>query len=214
MTSSFPAAWTLAEREVVRFVRQPSRIVAAVATPAVFWFLLGSGYAGTLPGGGLAFLFPGAILLSVVFTAFLAGISLIEDRRDGFLQGVLASPAPRRAIVLGKAGGGAAVSLLHAALFLPLAPLAGASFGPAGLAAAVAVLAATALGLAAVAFALAWRFESIQGFHGVMNLILMPAWLLSGALFPLDGAAPWVRAVAVWNPLTYAMAGLRVSLGL
>jgi ABC-2 type transport system permease protein len=205
------AAATLAEREVVRFIRQRSRVVAAVATPAIVWAILGAGFAGTV---GAAYFFPGAVVLSVVFTSFLAGISLIEDRRDGFLQGVLVSPAPRASVVAGKVAGGAAVAFVHAALFIPLAPVAGGTLAPAGVAAAAGVLAATALGLSGLAFALAWRFESIQGFHGVMNLVLMPMWLLSGAIFPLDGAAVWVRAVAAWNPLAYAVEGLRTTLGL
>lgn len=205
------ASLTLAEREIVRFVRQPSRIVAAVATPLVVWGALGAGFSGTI---GAAYFLPGAVILSVVFTSFLAGISLIEDRRDGFLQGVLVSPAPRAAIVAGKVAGGAAVAFLHAVLFLPLAPLAGGLLSPGGVAVAAGVIAATALGLSGLAFACAWRFESIQGFHGVMNLVLMPMWLLSGAVFPLRGAAGWVRAVAVWNPLTYAVEALRASLGL
>jgi ABC-type polysaccharide/polyol phosphate export permease len=66
--------------------------------------------------------------------------------------------------------------------------------------------------LTALGFYFAWRLDSVQGFHGVMNLVLMPMWLLSGALFPLTSAHTWIGWVMRINPLTYGLAALRAAL--
>ena len=133
--SAGTATWlplaSLWRREVVRFLREPSRILSAAATPLVFWLLIGSGFSGAfrLPGGGadgvgfLAYFYPGTVVLVVLFAAIFSTISLIEDRRDGFLQGVLAAPVTRLGMVGGKVAGGATLAWVQGAAFLVLADL-------------------------------------------------------------------------------------------
>ena len=104
-------------REVVRFLRQRQRIVGALGTPLVFWLLIGSGM------GTLKYFFPGTVVMILLFTAIFSTISIIEDRREGFLQGVLVSPAPRSAIVMGKMFGGTALAVLQGLLFVAAAPV-------------------------------------------------------------------------------------------
>jgi ABC-2 type transport system permease protein len=210
---------TLWERETVRFLRQRNRVAGALGTPLLFWLLLGSGYGSSFrsPGGNsgyLAYFFPGSLVLTLFFTAIYSTISIIEDRREGFLQSVLVAPIPRAAIVLGKVLGGATVALLQALLFLLLAPAAGIPISPTSFAAVTGSLASIAIGLTGLGVLLAWRMESTQGFHAVMNLVLMPMWMLSGALFPIAGAAGWLGWVMRLNPLTYGVASVRTALGL
>ena len=214
------AAGTLWRREVVRFLREPSRVVSAAVTPLLFWGLLGAGFSGAfrMPGeaaGGTRFFdyfYPGILVLVLLFAAIFSTISLIEDRREGFLQGVLAAPVPRFAIVAGKVGGGATLAWMQAAPLLLLAPLAGVPWNTLATLRAAGVLALAAVELAAVGFAFAWRTSSVQGFHAVMNLLLMPLWLLSGAFFPPSAAPGWLAAVMRVNPLTYAVAAVRGAL--
>jgi len=169
-------------------------------------------------GRGLSFgefYFPGTIMLILLFTAIFATISIIEDRKEGFLQSVLVSPAPRWSMVLGKVLGGSLIALLQGLIFLPLAlTLEHVSMSAGGVAALVALMFVTAIALTSLGFVLAWRMESTQGFHAVMSLLLMPMWLLSGAFFNLpDPAGGPVRFVMHWamrlNPLTYCVAGAR-----
>lgn len=224
MTSSpsaafWPAATALWRREIVRFYRQPSRVVGALSSPLIFWIVIGSGMGGSFapPGANpgdssyLEFFFPGVLALAVLFTAIMSMISVIEDRDAGFLQGVLAAPAPRSAIAAGKIAGGATLALLQGMLFLVVAPFAGFSLGWEALAGILASLAAMGFGLAGLGFLMAWRMDSIQGFHVVMNTVLMPMWLLSGAPFPASGAGEWMRAVMAVNPMTYGVEALRRS---
>ena len=211
------AVLTLWQREVVRFYRQPSRVVGALAPPVVFWVLIGSGLGASFhaPGAAagtsyLAYFFPGIVILILLFTAIFSEISIIEDRREGFLQGVLVSPAPRSSVVLGKVLGGTTLALLQALLLLLLAPLAGIAVpAPAGLALLAAVLFLLAFALTALAAAIAWALDSSQGFHAIMNLFLIPMWLLAGTLFPVEGTPGWLGALMRVNPLTYGVAALR-----
>ncbi|GIX48107.1 MAG: transport permease protein [Candidatus Tectimicrobiota bacterium] len=210
------AVFTLWWREVTRFRRQRSRVVGSLLQPLVFWLLLGGGFSasfrppGMPPGTGyLEYFYPGVVVLVMLFTAVFATISVIEDRREGFLQGVLVAPVPRTGIVLGQALGGTTLALGQGLLFLLLAPLVGIAITPAALLAVVAVLACLAFALTNLGLLLAWRMESTQGFHALMNLLLIPMWLLSGAVFPLRGVPAWLVWTMYLNPLTYGMAVLR-----
>jgi len=122
------------------------------------------------------------------------------------------APISRASIVLGKVLGGTAIALVQGTLFLLLGPLVGVRPAVAGWASALGIMAAVAFGLTALGVLLAWRFESIQGFHAMMNLFLIPMWLLSGAVFPPDKAVAWVRIVMKGNPLTYGVDALRRAL--
>jgi ABC-2 type transport system permease protein len=207
---------TLFQREVVRFLRQRNRVIGALATPLVFWLFIGAGMGQSFrpdwapPGFSyLEYFFPGTLLLMILFTAIFSTISLIEDRREGFLQAVLVSPAPRLAIVLGKVLGGSALALGQGGLLCLLAPLGGIGLTPSGFFMALGAIAVLGAALTAISFLVAWPLQSVQGFHAVMNLFLMPLWLLSGALFPATGAAGWMRPVMELNPLSFGLVALR-----
>lgn len=211
--------FSLWRREMVRFLRQRSRVIGALGTPIVFWLLIGSGLRNSfqLPGQSadapsinyMEYSFPGMMVLIVLFTAIFSTISVIEDRREGFMQAVLTAPVDRLAIVLGKVLGSTSLALLQAMLFLLLAPLAGISMSAMSFVASFLALLLVSIGLSGLGFWLAWRMDSIQGFHAVMNLFLMPMWLLSGAFFPAAGASKWLAWVMYMNPLTYGVALVR-----
>jgi ABC-2 type transport system permease protein len=203
-------------REMVRFARQRSRLVGAFVQPLLFWVLLGSGFSASFrpPGtpldmSALQYFFPGIIGLVLLFTAIFSTIAVVEDRKSGFLQGVLVAPVPRRSVVLGQALGGTSLAVLQGALFLALAPLVGIPLTLASAGAALLVLVPVAFALTSLGLLIAWRMDSTQGFHAVMNMILMPIWLLSGAFFPAAGASGWLDWIMRLNPLTYGMAALR-----
>jgi len=219
-TAANPGLWltaaTLWHRELQGFYRQRSRVFGTFSTPLLFWIVLGSGFGSSLAGsdGGYArFFYPGVLLLSVLFTSIYCNISLIEDRREGFLLGVLVAPVPRLSLVIGKVGGGATIGAIQGALMLPLAPLAGLRIDPAAVPGLLALLLLSALGITALGFLCTWWLNSVQGFHAIMNLVLMPMWLLSGAVFPVDGSSTWVRLVTAVNPMSYGVIELRRLLG-
>ena len=214
------ATYTLWVRDIVRFYRQRSRILGALGSPVVFWLLLGSGLGTSfrlasdtpLAGGYLEYFYPGTLALIVLFTAVFSTISVIEDRREGFLQGVLVAPVPRGSIVLGKILGGTTLAIMQAALFLLLAPVANVQLRLASVPSLAIVLGIMAFAVTGLGFLLAWSLDSTQGFHATMNLFLIPMWLLSGAVFPAAGAAGWIRTVMLVNPMTYGVSALRAVL--
>lgn len=215
-----PGLWvpalSLARRELVRFLRQRHRIVGALGTPIVFWLLLGLGMGGSFrgigaPGGEsyLKFFFPGTVLMILLFTAIFSTISIIEDRREGFLQSVLVAPVSRMSIVLGKLLGGTILAFIQGLIFFALAPLVGLHLTAAGFIEGLAIMFLIAFALTGLGFCIAWRMSSTQGFHAIMNLFLMPLWFLSGALFTPQTAWGGLRWVMRVNPLSYGLAGLQ-----
>ena len=209
----------LTAREMLKFVRDRSRVLGALAQPLALWVLLGLGFQSTfrLPQDGgagsyVAFLFPGILALVLLFTAIFSTISIVEERSSGFLQAVLVAPTPRTALVFGTTLGGTLIATVQALLFLGALPFISLSPGWLGVGMVTAVCLLTGLAFTALGFAIAWQMETTRGFHAVMNLFLLPLWFLSGAMFPVEGAAPVLR-VFVWaNPVSYAVSGLRHGL--
>lgn len=199
MSNFFLPAVTLWQRELVRFWRQKSRVLGVVASPLVFWLLIGYG------SNDLARFYSGALVLTVMFSAIFSTISIIEDRREGFLLSMLVSPAPRTSLVLGKILGSATLAWIQGLIFLAFAPLAGVRIGLMELLPVVAAIFLISFTLTGLGFVIAWRMESTSGFHAIMNLLLVPMWMVSGSLFPLATAHGWIKAVMWANPLTYSI---------
>jgi ABC-2 type transport system permease protein len=209
-------ALTLWWREMVRFFRQRDRAVGALATPVVFWLLLGFGLGKSFKApsapeghGYLEYFYAGTLVMILLFTAIFSTISVIEDRREGFLQAVLVAPVGRLAIVLGKILGGTTLAFVQGLVFLVLAPLLGLHLSAASFAWLAVVMFLVSFALTGLGFIIAWQMSSTQGFHAIMNLFLIPLWLLSGAVFPATGAPRWLGWVMKVNPLSYGVTALR-----
>ena len=209
-------AFTLWWREIVRFYRQPTRVVGVLASPLVFWLVIGSGFGTSFRSGGgpgqqhyLDYFYPGALIMIVLFTSIFTMMSVIEDRKEGFLLSVMVAPVPRSAIVLGKVMGGTTLSAVQGMIFLIFAPFAGVHLQLLSVLLVALVVFLVSFSLTALGFAIAWPMDSSQAFHGIVNLFLIPLWLVSGALFPITGASKWIQVVMRLNPLTYGVAALR-----
>ena len=160
----------------------------------------------------IEYFYPGIVVLVLLFTAIFATISVVNERREGFLQGILVAPVSRWSIVLGQALGGTTLALIQGILLLVIAPFIGIRFGVTSLLTTLGVMFLISFGLTNLGLIIAWRMESTQGFHAVMNLILIPIWLLSGAFFPISGVPVWLEWVMKLNPLTYGLTAFRHSL--
>lgn len=210
------AVYALWHREIVRFLRDRSRLTGSLMQPVIFWLL----FAGALHGGSFTpygmgygqYFFTGTLAMITLFTAIFSTITVIEDRKEGFLQGVLVSPVPRAAIALGKILGGATLGLGLAVIFLLLAPFAGIDLSVDRALLGLGVLALLSVAVTGLGFTLAWLMDSTAGYHGIMMLFLMPMLMMSGAFFPLEEAhwlISWIRHV---NPMTYGVGALRHAL--
>ncbi len=216
-----PAAslWTvtsaLARREFTRFIRQPHRVIGSIGQPLIFWLLLGAGLTPSFDAPGLEgmtyleYFYPGVLMMLILFASVFASITIIEDRDQGFLQGVLVAPVPRLGIVLGKVGGASLVALFQTAILLAAAPFVGLTVGLGGALLLGLTLILISLGFTALGFLFAWGMKSTAGFHAIMMVVMMPMWVLSGAFFPIAGVPGWLYAIMVINPVTHAMTILR-----
>jgi ABC-2 type transport system permease protein len=208
-------ALTLWWREIVRFYRQRTRVVGVIASPILFWVAIGSGFGSSFhsdASGGqhyLEYFYPGALVMIVLFTSIFTMMSVIEDRKEGFLLSVLVAPVSRSAIVLGKVLGGTTLSTIQGLIFLVFAPLVGVHITFTSFVLIVVTVFLVSFALTALGFAIAWPMDSTQAFHAIINLFLIPLWLLSGALFPVSGASGWLRVLMRINPLTYGVEALR-----
>jgi ABC-2 type transport system permease protein len=206
-------------REITRFYRQKSRILGVLFTPILFWLVLGFGFGEsfkTIQDGVeidyLKYFFPGIVTLVILFTAVFSNISLIEDRNEGFLQGVLIAPISSFSIVTGKISGGIAIALFQGILLYFISPLAGYTIGFVAFLLFLLSCLLTAGALSALGFYLAWRINSVQGFHSIMNVGLIPLWLLSGAVFPSENVNSVLHYIMVINPLRYGVELIKFSL--
>ena len=214
------AAWMLARREVVRFVRQRNRVTAAIVQPLLFWLLFGTGLKDSFRSVGdqnfLEFFLPGTVALIVLFTAIFATISVIEDRREGFMQSVLVAPIGRWPVLIGKVFGGSIIAWVQAVLFLALVFLVGTASISWATPALLLLMMILAVMMCSLGMIVAWPMESTQGFHAIMMLGLMPMWLLSGSFFPIPelSSESSIGSVILGgimraNPLSYVMTEMR-----
>ena len=208
MNSFFLPAITLWQRELVRFWRQKSRLLGVVLSPLLIWLLIGYGSAS------LDKFFSGALVLTVMFSAIFSTITIIEDRREGFLLSMLVSPAPRTSLVLGKIAGSATLGWIQGLIFLCFAPMAGVHLNAAEVLPIVAVIFLISFTLTGLGFVIAWKMETTAGFHAIMNLLLLPMWMVSGSLFPVATAQGFVKWLMWINPLTYSISLLNFTLHL
>jgi len=208
--------YSLWHREVLRFLKDRARVMSSVGQPVIFWVL----FAGALsqssfrPGAQSygEYFWVGGLAMTLLFTAIFSTITVIEDRGEGFLQGVLVAPVPRAAIALGKILGGATLAMIHGLLFFLLMPVAGVEVTAMGLVATTGVMLLLAVALTGMGYTLAWLMDSTAGYHGVMMMFFMPMLLLSGAFFPMSDAHPILGVVMTINPLTYGLGALRHAL--
>lgn len=208
----------LAWRDSLRLVRERARWLGLVAQPLLFWLIIGSGMseafrapAATGEMDALTFFYPGVLAMLVLFTSIFSTMSVIEDRHSGFLQAVLAGPGSSTSLVLGKTAGVTIIVLVQVALFLLVAPVAGYAWSQIDWPALLLVLLLANTALTCANFVFAWWLDSTHGYHALMGVVLMPLWIVSGAMFPAPGG--WMGTVVALNPMSYGVSGLRAAMG-
>jgi ABC-2 type transport system permease protein len=200
---------------VLRYIRDPSRIVGSLGMPLLFLFIFGTGLAqaiSELGGGNLdfrQFVFPGIVAMSVMFTALFSAISIVWDREFGFLKEVMVAPVSRLAVVIGKMFGGSTVALIQGSIVLALSPILGISFTFVQVLSMIGIMWLLAAMVTSVGILIASRQKSMEGFQMIMNFLMMPMFFLSGALFPLQDVPLWMEIISTIDPITYGVDAMR-----
>ncbi|WP_298338043.1 ABC transporter permease [Ferrimicrobium sp.] len=202
-------------RELIRFWRDKLRMVTSLIQPILFLFVLGTGLSalakhGMPPGVNLrTFLYPGVLAMSALFTALFSAGSIVWDREFGFLREMLVAPVSRGAIVFGKCLGGTTVATLQGLIILILAGFAGVPYRPTLLLALIGELLLLSFTLTAFGVMMAARIQQFQAFMAVTQMLVMPLFFLSGALYPLGGLPTWLTVLTRIDPLTYIVGPMR-----
>ena len=215
--AEFQAIYIMWLRQMKRFIRARSRVVASIVQPLFFLFIFGFGFnqasfAVLEEGDYIQFLTPGIVTMGIMFSSMFAGISVLWDKQFGFLQEVLVAPISRISIIIGRTLGGATVALIQGVIILLIALIMGVHIsGTVGLIFTLffmILIAFTAVGFGLV---IASKMEDFQGFQLIMSLVIMPLLFLSSAFFPVT-SNPTMKTIALFNPLFYMVDGLRGSL--
>jgi ABC-2 type transport system permease protein len=206
--------YTIWLRENKRFVRYRSRILTSVVTPLLWLLIFGTGLGsairfGGVAGGYMAFIFPGIIGQTVLFTAVFSGVSVIIDRQYGFLKEILVAPISRPSIVFGKALGISTTALIQGLILLLLSFLVGIQMTPQIFIPSAVVILLISLGLSGLGLLIASFTDSMEGFNLILSFIVLPIFLLSGALFPVTNLPSWLQVAVYLDPLTYGVDALR-----
>jgi ABC-2 type transport system permease protein len=202
-------------RELIRFRSDRLRMVSSLVQPVLFLFVLGTGLS-SLAGRGLpsgidfkTFIYPGVLAMSVLFTALFSAASIVWDREFGFLREMLVAPVSRYAIVIGKCLGGASVATLQGLVILALAGVAHVPYDPVLFLILIGELLLLSFTLTAFGVMMAARIKQMQAFMALTQMLVMPLFFLSGALYPLNGLPAWLTVLTRLDPLTYIVDPMR-----
>jgi ABC-2 type transport system permease protein len=201
-------------RELTRFVNDRMRIVTSLIQPLLFLFVLGSGLqqlssAGTHGVDLKTFIFPGILCIAVMFTAMFSAASIVWDREFGFLREMMVAPIRRSSIVIGKCLGGATVAGFQGVIVLCLAGTVHVPYDPVLILGVFGLQLLLAFTITAFGIMVAVRIRQMQSFMGVMQMVVMPMFFLSGALYPVSGLPAWLAVLNRLDPLTYAVDPMR-----
>ncbi len=202
-------------RELIRFRSDRLRMVSSLVQPVLFLFVLGTGLS-SLAGRGLpsgidfkTFIYPGVLAMSVLFTALFSAASIVWDREFGFLREMLVAPVSRYAIVIGKCLGGASVATFQGLVILALAGVAHVPYDPVLFLILIGELLLLSFTLTAFGVMMAARIKQMQAFMALTQMLVMPLFFLSGALYPLNGLPAWLTVLTRLDPLTYIVDPMR-----
>jgi ABC-2 type transport system permease protein len=202
-------------RELIRFRSDRLRAITSLVQPILFLFVLGTGLSGLashgLPAGVdfKTFIYPGVLAMSVLFTAIFSAASIVWDREFGFLREMLVAPVRRWAIVVGKCLGGATVATFQGLIFLALAGFAHVPYDPVLLLTLIGELLLLSFMVTAFGVMMAARVKQIQAFMALTQMVVLPLFFLSGALYPLNGLPAWLTVLTRLDPLTYIVYPMR-----
>ncbi|MBI2084301.1 MAG: ABC transporter permease [Candidatus Aenigmarchaeota archaeon] len=217
----FRVVYTMWLREMKRWWRSKPRMIGSLSMPILWLVVMGIGLGSSfsIPNAAfnyLVFVSPGIIGMSLLFTSIFSGVSVIWDRQFGFLKEILVSPVSRTSIVIGKMVGSSTVSLITGLVILFIVILLnGVSslvLNPISLLQTVAFMSLISFSFVSVGLVIASKLTNMEGFQMIMSLLVMPTFFLSGAMFPIENAPQWMKAVAHIDPLMYGVDGMRSSL--
>jgi ABC-2 type transport system permease protein len=216
-TLDIRGAYSIWQRELVRFFRERSRAITSLVQPLLYLLVFGTGLGAAIRGNVVAgdyrvFLLPGVIVMTALFSSMMGGMSVMWDREFGFLKEILVAPVSRSAVIAGKASGGATTAGMQGMAILIFAPVVGMSLVWWRAVAVLPVLLLFAVCINLLGIGIASRTQTMQAFFVIQNFVMLPLFFLSGAVYPLNTVPGWLRVIAIFDPATYAVDAIRHTL--
>jgi ABC-2 type transport system permease protein len=211
----FEAIYQIWLRDLIRYTRDKSRIASSLVQPILFLTIFGGGFGFVNLGGGVnyqSFLFPGIVIMALVFSSISSGISIIFDREFGFLKEILVAPVSRISIFAGKALGGTTTGIIQGLIILSLSFLLHIPITADGFLLALGTMVVTSVGVVSLGLIIASLIDSFESFGLIMNFLIFPLVFLSGAIFPLSDAPQWLKYISYMDPVTYGVECMRGAL--
>ncbi|HAJ35038.1 MAG TPA: ABC transporter [Chloroflexi bacterium] len=213
-------SWVIFTKHLYKFMHNGQELGGTLAAPLLLAATFGLGMdrlVATAAIDGLnylSFITPGIIAFTALSGAINAGMTILEEKIKGMMKEYLVAPIPRTSILLAATGSGLVKSLVQSLLIVVVAIILGARLQTSPLGVALGGLVLTAFVVSGVGFAnaMALRSKSIGGYHTILFLLNLPLLFLSSALYPLATMPGWMRSVALLNPTTYAVEGMRAAL--
>ena len=199
-------------RDLIRYFRDRIRLLGSIARPVLWLLIMGTGLGVAFKMRGVSyahFIFPGIIVMNIIFSAMQSTVSIIRDREFGFLREMLVAPIPRSSIVLGKALSGSTVAFMEGLFVLFFASCIKIHIPLLNLLLLLPLMFFIAFACTSMGIVIAVRMTSFEGFGVISSFVIMPMFFLSGAMFPIDNLPPWVNLIIRLNPLTYGVDLLR-----
>ncbi|MHB8278445.1 MAG: ABC transporter permease [Candidatus Humimicrobiaceae bacterium] len=204
---------TIAKRDIIRSFRQKSQLYGSIMRPIIWLFLLGTGLRGSFnaPEGFTytQYIFPGMIVMNILFASIMSGTTIIWDREFGFLKEIMVAPMSRTSIVFGKTLSGSIIATIQGIIVLAFFPLVGLHLSIMQIILTVIGMFAVALSITSLGIMIASRMTSFEGFGTINNFLVMPLFFLSGAMYPIDRVPAWLKPLIYINPVTYSVNLLR-----
>jgi ABC-2 type transport system permease protein len=197
--------YAVLERELVRMVRQRTRLVAAMVRPLIWLLVIGGGFAAFAGADYQSFLVPGVLGMTMLFGAMLAALGTVYDKESGVMRMMLVAPLPRAWIVIAKLLAAAAAALAQALMLLVVLAVLGYAGRHTQWGLLAAALAATSLACAGIGVLTASFSRTLENFAGIMNFVIFPLFFVSGSLYPVRELPALLYWAATLNPYTYGV---------
>lgn len=204
---------TIAKRDIIRSFRQKSQLYGSIVRPVIWLFLLGTGLRGSFnaPEGFTytQYIFPGMIVMNILFASIMSGTTIIWDREFGFLKEIMVAPMSRTSIVFGKTLSGSIIATIQGIIVLAFFPLVGLHLSFVQIILTILGMFIVALSITSLGIMIASKMTSFEGFGTINNFLVMPLFFLSGAMYPIDRVPAWLKPLIYINPVTYSVNLLR-----
>jgi len=199
-------------REFKVYLREKERVISSLISPLLWIFAFGTGLGSVVTLEGVnyrTYIYPGVLVMSVLFSSMFYGVYVIWDRKLDFLKEVLVAPVSRTSIFLGKVLGGCTDVMIQATALLALGFFIGVPLPVQTLVLVFGLLLLIAVTMVSLGLSIGANMKSPEGFMLVVNFVMWPLFFFSGALFPLDNLPPWLLGASSLNPLTYGVDAIR-----